>query len=79
MPNPTCNYDVPEAQIISGGFDILSHIMENYFGAPDEENVSNAPNARFNIFELGLYAGTCWKYTVIPPTLKFIQSGIYGT
>ncbi len=27
--------------MVSGGFDILSHIMETYFSAPDEDNVSD--------------------------------------
>lgn len=34
-------YSVPKQQMVSGGFDILSHIMETYFSEPDEENVSD--------------------------------------
>ena len=32
---------VPLRQTISGGFDILSHIMETYFSEPNEDNVSD--------------------------------------
>lgn len=39
--NPKYTYTVPQAQTASGGFDILSHIMEIYFSAPDEDNVSD--------------------------------------
>lgn len=39
--DPTCTYSVPKAQMISGGFDILSHIMETYFSLPDEDNISD--------------------------------------
>ena len=39
---PQLHHDsVPKRQTVSGGFDILSHIMETYFSAPDEENVSD--------------------------------------
>ena len=27
--------------MVSGGFDILSHIMETYFSEPNEDNVSD--------------------------------------
>lgn len=40
--DPTYTYSVPRAQMVSGGFDILSHIMETYFSAPDEDNVSDS-------------------------------------
>lgn len=39
--DPTYTYSVPKFQMISGGFDILSHIMETYFSEPDEDNVSD--------------------------------------
>lgn len=39
--DPTYTYSVPKGQMISGGFDILSHIMETYFSAPNEDNVSD--------------------------------------
>lgn len=39
--DPTYTFSVPKAQMISGGFDTLSHIMEIYFSGPDEENVSD--------------------------------------
>ena len=38
--DPTYTYSVPQFQMVSGGFDILSHIMEIYFSQPDEDNVS---------------------------------------
>lgn len=41
LMDPTYTYSVPEKQMVSGGFDILSHIMETYFSEPDEENVSD--------------------------------------
>ena len=34
-------YSVPQKQMVSGGFDILSHIMETYFSEPNEDNVSD--------------------------------------
>ena len=37
----TYTYSVPKFQLASGGFDILSHIMETYFSACDAENVSD--------------------------------------
>lgn len=39
--DPTYTYTVPKRQMVSGGFDTLSHIMETYFSAPDEPNVSD--------------------------------------
>lgn len=39
--DPTYTYSVPKFQMVSGGFDILSHIMETYFSGPDENNVSD--------------------------------------
>lgn len=39
--DPTYTYSVPKRQMVSGGFDILSHIMEIYFSQREEENVSD--------------------------------------
>lgn len=39
--DPTYTYSVPKEQMVSGGFDILSHIMETYLSKPDEDNVSD--------------------------------------
>lgn len=39
--DPVYTYSVPVKQMISGGFDTLSHIMEIYFSEPDEPNVSD--------------------------------------
>lgn len=39
--DPVYTYSVPEKQMVSGGFDILSHIMETYFSEPNEDNVSD--------------------------------------
>lgn len=39
--DPTYTYTVSERQMVSGGFDTLSHMMEIYFGKPDEDNVSD--------------------------------------
>ena len=41
LMDPTYTFSVPENQMVSGGFDILSHIMETYFSEPDEDNVSD--------------------------------------
>lgn len=41
LMDPAYTYSVPQKQMVSGGFDILSHIMETYFSEPDEENVSD--------------------------------------
>lgn len=39
--DPTYTYSVPEKQMVSGSFDILSHIMETYFSETDDDNVSD--------------------------------------
>lgn len=39
--DPTYTYSVPKKQMVSGSFDILSHIMEIYFSEPNEDNVSD--------------------------------------
>lgn len=39
--DPTYTYSVPKFQMVCGGFDILSHIMETYFSEPNESNVSD--------------------------------------
>ncbi len=39
--DPTYTYSVPMRQMVSGSFDILSHIMEIYFSEPNEDNVSD--------------------------------------
>ena len=39
--DPLYTYSVPGQQMVSGGFDILSHIMETYFSGPDEDNISD--------------------------------------
>lgn len=39
--DPVYTYTVPLRQTMAGGFDILSHIMEIYFSAPDEDNISD--------------------------------------
>lgn len=41
LMDPTYTFSVPEVQSASGGFDILSHIMETYFSEPDDDNVSD--------------------------------------
>lgn len=41
LMDPTYTYSVPRQQMVSGGFDILSHIMETYFSEPNEDNVSD--------------------------------------
>lgn len=41
LMDPTYTYSVPRFQMASGAFDTLSHIMEIYFSAPDEDNVSD--------------------------------------
>lgn len=41
LMDPTYTYSVPVEQMVSGGFDILSHIMETYFSEPNEDNVSD--------------------------------------
>ncbi|MDE5932148.1 MAG: iron-containing alcohol dehydrogenase [Lachnospiraceae bacterium] len=39
--DPVYTFSVPKRQMVSGGFDTLSHIMEIYFSAPNEDNVSD--------------------------------------
>jgi len=39
--DPVYTYGVPVRQMVSGGFDTLSHIMEIYFSESDEDNVSD--------------------------------------
>lgn len=39
--NPEFTYSVPEYQMVSGIFDILSHTMEIYFSPEDEDNLSD--------------------------------------
>ena len=39
--DPTYTFTVSAMQTASGGFDILSHIMETYFSEPNEDNVSD--------------------------------------
>lgn len=41
MMNPEYTFTVSPKQTASGGFDILSHIMETYFSDPNEDNVSD--------------------------------------
>ena len=41
LMDPTYTFSVPKKQMISGSFDILSHIMETYCSEPDEDNVSD--------------------------------------
>jgi alcohol dehydrogenase YqhD (iron-dependent ADH family) len=39
--DPAYTMSVPPIQVLSGAFDTLSHAMETYFGASDEDNVSD--------------------------------------
>ena len=41
LMDPEYTYTVPVRQMVSGSFDILSHIMETYFSETDEDNVSD--------------------------------------
>ena len=41
LMDPTYTYSVPVRQMVSGAYDTLSHIMETYFSAPNEDNVSD--------------------------------------
>ena len=41
LMDPTYTYSVPKRQMVSGSFDILSHIMETYFSEPNEDSVSD--------------------------------------
>lgn len=42
MMDPEYTYSVSAQQTAAGGFDMLSHVMETYFSAPDEDNLSDA-------------------------------------
>ena len=42
MMDPKYTYTVSPLQTAAGGFDMLSHVMETYFSAPDEDNLSDA-------------------------------------
>ena len=39
--DPSYTYSVPESQMVSGGFSILSDVMEIYFSGLDEDNVTD--------------------------------------
>lgn len=39
--DPEYTFSVSKLQTASGGFDILSHVMETYFSLPDEDNISD--------------------------------------
>lgn len=41
LMDPVYTYSVPAGQMVSGSFDILSHLMETYFSEPNEDNVSD--------------------------------------
>lgn len=41
LMDPAYTFSVPRRQMVSGGFETLSHIMEIYFSGPDENNVSD--------------------------------------
>lgn len=41
LMDPAYTISVPVRQMVSGGFDILSHIMETYFSEPNTDNVSD--------------------------------------
>lgn len=41
LMDPEYTMSIPKLQTASGGFDILSHIMETYFSKTDEDNVSD--------------------------------------
>ena len=41
LMDPSYTMSVPKRQMVSGGFDVFSHIMETYFSAPDKEMVSD--------------------------------------
>lgn len=42
--DPLYTYSVPQKQMISGAFDSFTHMMETYFSAPDDDNVSDSIN-----------------------------------
>lgn len=39
--DPEYTFSVSKFQTASGGFDILSHVMETYFSLPDDDNISD--------------------------------------
>ena len=41
LMDPSYTFSVSKSQMVSGGFNTLSHIMEIYFSGPDEDNVSD--------------------------------------
>lgn len=41
LMDPSYTFSVPKGQMVSGSFDILSHIMETYFSQPNDDNVSD--------------------------------------
>ena len=41
LMDPSYTLSVSKSQMVSGGFNTLSHIMEIYFSGPDEDNVSD--------------------------------------
>ncbi len=41
LMDPEYTFSVPKKQTASGGFDILSHIMETYFSKTDDDNISD--------------------------------------
>lgn len=41
LMDPAYTFSIPKKQMVSGGFDTLSRIMEAYFSGPDEDNVSD--------------------------------------
>lgn len=44
LMDPVYTFSLPRRQMVSGGFDSLSHMMEIYFGKPDGPNVSDDLN-----------------------------------
>lgn len=75
--DPTYTFSVPKMQTASGGFDILSHIMETYFSFPDEDNVSddisealmrsvikNLPTALLNPNDYNARSNLMWSATM---------------
>lgn len=42
LMDPVYTFSASKEQMASGAFDSLTHIMETYFSAPDEQNVSDA-------------------------------------
>lgn len=77
LMDPSYTFSVPRLQTASGGFDTLSHIMETYFSAPDEDNVSddisealmksvirNLPIALENPDDYGARSNLMWASTM---------------